>query len=124
MAIDFPRIPDSCFSLRPSSSWSWKRMDPETLAFLGRRPMAASAVPDLPEPASPTMPSTSSGAMEKEMPRTAWTTLPALEKSTWRSSTLMVESVTSGPDPVLLGVEGPLQPIPDEEHRQNENQQE
>ena len=36
--------------------------------------MVARAVTDLPEPDSPTMPSTSPGASVKSIPRTAWTT--------------------------------------------------
>ena len=71
MAIPVPRTLVSCFSFRTSSSRPWKRMDPLTVALFGRRPMVASAVTDLPDPDSPTMPSTSPGAMEKSMPRTA-----------------------------------------------------
>ncbi len=62
MAMPVPRTLVSCFSFRPRSSRPPKRMEPRTLALLGSNPMVASAVTDLPDPDSPTMPSTSPGA--------------------------------------------------------------
>ena len=64
------------------------------VALFGSRPMAARAVTDLPDPDSPTMPSTSPGAMEKSMPRTAWTVPAFVRNSTSSPSTCSAGSGT------------------------------
>ena len=87
MAMPVPRTLVSCFSLRPRISRPWKRMEPRTSALLGSSPMLASAVTDVPEPDSPTMPRTSPAASVKSTPRTAWTTPSFVGKSTSRRST-------------------------------------
>ncbi len=56
-----PRTVFSSASAAPSSSWPRKRTEPETCAVRGSSPITASDVTDLPEPDSPTMPSTSPG---------------------------------------------------------------
>ena len=57
--ICLPRMSDICRSSRPISSRPPSRTDPLTAALDGSRPMIASEVTDLPDPDSPTMPSTS-----------------------------------------------------------------
>src|SRR3954471_8029958 len=114
MAIFLPRI----FSRERGSSlsrslWPAKRADPPIRAVLGSSPMMASDVTDLPEPDSPTMPSTSPGCRPKETPRTARTTPSSLGKSTVRFSTSRIGCI-SGPDPLLLRVEGVAQAVADE----------
>src|SRR5664279_1524199 len=99
-------------------------MDPVTRAFFGNSPMVASAVTDLPEPDSPTIPRTSSGARVREIPRTARTVPSPVANSTVRSSMARTGSVMSGPDPVLLGVERLPQSVPDEEDREDQHDQE
>ena len=59
-----PRIFASAVSGAPSSSWPPNRTEPVTRADPGSRPITAIEVTDLPEPDSPTMPSTS--------PRRSW----------------------------------------------------
>src|ERR1019366_9285637 len=85
--------------------------------------MAARAGTDFPDPDSPTMPSTSWGAREKLMPRTARTVPSPVEKSTTRWSTVIVASVMSGAHPVLRRVEGLAQAVADEEDRKDEHHQ-
>src|SRR5665213_4015124 len=85
--------------------------------------MAARAVTDFPEPDSPTMPSTSRGANEKLMPRTAWTGPSPAAKSTTNCSTTRLASSISGPHPTLLGIEGLPQAVADEEDAQREDDQ-
>ena len=56
-----PRMRVSSLSVRPSSSSPRNLTEPVTRAFFGSRPITAIEVTDLPEPDSPTMPSTSPG---------------------------------------------------------------
>jgi hypothetical protein len=48
-----PRCARNCLSPRPSSSAPSKRIEPDTLADGGRRPMTARELTVLPEPDSP-----------------------------------------------------------------------
>jgi hypothetical protein len=112
MAIPVPRMVFSCFSFIVRSSRPWKRMDPRTCALLGNRPIVARAVTDLPEPDSPTMPSTSPGARERSMPRTAWTTPSFVGKSTSRRSTCRAGSATQALTRLFLGSNASRRPSP------------
>ena len=62
IAILLPRILASCLSGMPTSSCPRSRTLPFTRADSGSSPMTASDDTDLPDPDSPTMPSTSPGA--------------------------------------------------------------
>jgi len=59
-----PRRRDISLSLRPTSSSPRNRMEPDTCAELGSRPITASDDTDLPEPDSPTMPRNSPSRTE------------------------------------------------------------
>ena len=124
IAMPLPLTGISLFSLRPNSSVSLKRTEPVTRAFLGRRPMVAIAVTDLPDPDSPTMPRTSPGERSVVTPRTALTTPSFVGKSTVRFSIFRTGPGTSGPHPDLLRVECFAQAVADQEHRKDEHDKE
>src|SRR5882672_10232852 len=62
-------------------------MEPVALALRGSRPMIDSAVIDLPEPDSPTIPSTCPASTANDTPRTASTTPSSVGMRTVRSVT-------------------------------------
>ncbi len=71
----------------PSSSSPSKRTLPVTVAVFGRRPRIESAVTLLPQPDSPTIPSTCLGSSVSDIRSTAWTVPSSVSKRTERSST-------------------------------------
>src|SRR5882757_3088785 len=92
-------------------------MEPVTLAVLGSRPMIAIDDTDLPEPDSPTMPSTCRVPRVKETLRTACTVPSSVPKPTERSSTTS-SSLSSdlprptAPDPSSSGFSASTAPSP------------
>src|SRR5439155_9100080 len=87
-AICRPRSRRSARWLSWSRSRPSKRAEPErTRPARGRSPTSASAVTLFPQPDSPTMPSVSPGPMSNEIPFTACTVPPPVQKWTRRSST-------------------------------------
>ncbi len=87
MPIDAPRTRDRDRSSRPIRFRPSSRTWPRRSAVGGSRPITPSAVADLPEPDSPTMPRVRPGNRSKLTPRTA-STGPASEgKETRRSRT-------------------------------------
>src|SRR5919205_274803 len=89
IAICRPRTRRRARWLKPRRSRPSKRAVPErTRPARGRRPSSASAVTLFPQPDSPTMPSVSPGPISKEIPFTACTVPPPVQKWTRRSSTL------------------------------------
>ena len=85
---------------RPRTSSSWRSLsfvrslpsnmtEPSTILAggLGIRPMIESAVTDLPQPDSPTIPSVLPFSTWKETPSTAWTTPSRVKKWVLRSLT-------------------------------------
>ncbi len=88
IASSLPRSFDRSSSPLPMSSSPCSLIDPVSVAVSGSRPMIASDVTDLPEPDSPTMPSTSPAARSKLTPRTARTAPASEGKLTVRSWTL------------------------------------
>ena len=87
MAILRPRMLDSSVSGSPSSSCPRNRTEPLTRAAAGSRPITASEVTDLPEPDSPTIPSTSPGATGSSARARPCTRPSSLGKDTVRSLT-------------------------------------
>src|SRR5919202_3352756 len=88
IAICRPRTRRSARWLSRRRSRPSKVADPErTRPARGRRPRSASAVTLSPQPDSPTMPSVSPGPMSNEIPFTACTVPPPVQKWTRRSST-------------------------------------
>ena len=73
IAISPPRALRSTFGEAPTSSMSFTVAEPVMRADLGSRPMTARNDTDLPEPDSPTTPTTSPGATSRLTPRTACT---------------------------------------------------
>ncbi len=66
-------------------SWPWKMTSPSMMAcFDVTRPITVRKPTLLPEPDSPTTPSVSPGATEKEMPSTALTRPSSVGKCTFR----------------------------------------
>src|SRR5919202_897584 len=89
IAICRPRTRRSARWLSFRRSRPSKRAVPErTRPARGRRPSSASAVTLFPQPDSPTMPSVSPGPISNEIPFTACTVPPPVQKWTRRSSTL------------------------------------
>ena len=93
-----PRILFSARGFSPSSSWPLNRIEPLALPLAASRPMAAMKVWLLPEPLSPTTPSTSPRATLKETPRTALTIPSWVLKSIFRSSMERTGSANSTSD--------------------------
>src|ERR671934_1342399 len=88
IAICRPRTRRSARWLSRRRSRPSKVAEPErTRPARGRRPRSASAVTLFPQPDSPTMPSVSPGPMSNEIPFTACTVPPPVQKWTRRSST-------------------------------------
>jgi hypothetical protein len=87
MPTSLPRMRRSVSRSAVATSTPARRMEPETRAVAGSRPAMASEVTLLPEPDSPTMPSTSFGWTSKSMPRTAGTRRPEPVKATSRPRT-------------------------------------
>src|ERR1700758_2482203 len=119
--MPLPRTGMSRFSLRPGISVSLKRTEPDTRALFGSNPIVAIAVTDLPDPDSPTMPSTSPGASSALTPLTAWTVPSLVGKSTVRLPIVRTCSGISGPNARLLRVERLAQTVAHQEHRKDEN---
>ena len=71
MPIFAPRRAHSAASSSEVSSCPARRMEPETFAPSGSRPISASAVMDLPQPDSPINPTVSPRAIANEIPRSA-----------------------------------------------------
>src|SRR5919197_1177914 len=89
IAICRPRTRRSARCLSWRRSRPSKRAEPErTRPARGSRPRRASAVTLLPQPDSPTIPSVSPGPISNEIPLTACTVPPPVQKWTRRSSTL------------------------------------
>ena len=122
--MPLPRTGMRRFSFNPRSSEPLKRTEPLTRAFLGSRPIVAMAVTDLPEPDSPTMPSTSPGESSALSPLTAWTVPSLVGKSTNRFSTLRTGPGMSGAYACLLRVESLTQSVSDQEDRKDEDDEE
>ena len=88
MAMRRPRIACISRAFRPVSSRPSKRTEPETTRPGGStRPRIENPVTDLPDPDSPTSPSTSPGWSVKDTPSTAFTTPARVMKCVLRSST-------------------------------------
>ncbi len=81
----------------PSSSLPSSRTLPPTRAFGGKRPMAASAVTDFPEPDSPTSATVWPGAIAKSTERTAGSSPASLGNETVRSRTSSKGLLTRAP---------------------------
>ena len=92
-----PRILDISSSLLPISSSPLSLTEPETRALSSRSPMSESAVTDLPEPDSPTIPRVRPPQRSKFTSRTAWTTPASVLKETRRLRTLMTGSPVGAP---------------------------
>ena len=82
-----PRSVLSVSASAETTSVPTRRIDPVTCALSGNRPAMARHATLLPEPDSPTMPSTSPGYTSNEMPRTAGAGRPAPVNVTVRSRT-------------------------------------
>ena len=80
-----PRTWRSSLSGKLTRSRPSNQAVPLTVAFAGSRPRAARHVADLPDPDSPTIPSTRPGSTARETPRTACTAPPSFAKRTARS---------------------------------------
>ena len=80
-----PRMLRSTFAGAPISSWPLNLTEPVASPLPARRPIAAMNIWLLPEPDSPTTPTTSPLAMSKVAPLTAWTMPSGVLKRTWRS---------------------------------------
>jgi len=82
MPMDGPRSVRNSFFDIPTSSRPSKRIEPDAIrpGGSGNRPRMDSAVTLLPEPLSPTMPSTSPGATSKLTPSTAGNTPESVRK--------------------------------------------
>src|SRR5439155_18896139 len=87
MAMRRPRRLRISFSRRPRRLWPRKITSPEIRAVFGRRPRIDIEVTLLPEPDSPTIPSTSFSWTSNDTPSTAFTTPSSVGNSTWRSRT-------------------------------------
>ena len=89
MLMSRPRTWRTSFSGRASRSRSTNSIEPPTVAFLTMRvrPRMALAVTLLPQPLSPTSPTSSPGATSKLTLLTAWTVPSWDAKSTVRSVT-------------------------------------
>ena len=89
IAISWPRTSSSCFSLSVVRSRPSNMIEPATIfaGGFGIRPMIESAVTDLPQPDSPTIPSVLPCSTAKLTPSTARTTPSRVKKCVWRSST-------------------------------------
>ncbi len=86
MAIPEPRTLRNSEGASPSSSLPLKRTEPVTREVPGSRPRVASMVTVLPEPDSPTTPSTWPGSTDRLTPRTAETSPSAVGNVTSRSA--------------------------------------
>ena len=73
MAIFAPRYLRASLASSPMSSVPRNVADPEIWAVLCSSPITASIVTDLPDPDSPTTPSTSPAWTTRSFPRTAYT---------------------------------------------------
>src|SRR5579875_3459056 len=105
MAIRLPRMDRIRSSPRATRFWPSKRATPRTVALGSRMsPMMLYIDTLLPEPDSPTMPSTSPTPTDSESPSTARTMPARVRNSTWRSSTARSASPTADPR-VEAGVE-------------------
>ena len=82
MPTSRPRICRKASAPRVVTSTPLSWMEPCTWAVAGNRPLMASEVTLLPDPDSPTMPSTSLASTSKSMPRTAGTGRPEPTKVT------------------------------------------
>src|SRR5438552_2608421 len=87
MAMRRPRSRRISFSRRPRRLWPRKITSPEIRAVFGRRPRIDIDVTLLPEPDSPTIPSTSFSWTSNDTPSTAFTTPSSVGNSTCRSRT-------------------------------------
>ena len=89
IAISWPRTSSSSRSLSFVRSRPSKTTSPETIfaGGFGMRPMIESAVTDLPQPDSPTIPSVLPLSTSNEMPSTALTTPSRVKKCVRRSRT-------------------------------------
>ncbi len=139
IAMRRPRMDARSVSRRPISSVPRNRMEPATRACGGNSPMVASADTDLPDPDSPTIPSTSPVATSKLTPRTAATRPASLGNDTSRSRTCRTASSavvaatgvaastsspsTTGPAPGRAGVERVPQTVAEEVHGEDGDDQ-
>jgi hypothetical protein len=81
IAISFPRNRRISFSCRPTSSRPFSFIEPSTMRPGGStRPMMEKPVTVLPEPDSPTRPSTSPRETSKDTPSTDFTTPARVKK--------------------------------------------
>src|SRR5437764_5420344 len=87
MAMRRPRRLRISFSRRPRRLWPRKITSPEIRAVFGRRPSIDIEDTLLPEPDSPTIPSTSFSCTSNDTPSTAFTTPSSIGNYTWRSRT-------------------------------------
>src|SRR5690625_7459150 len=98
-----PRCLLISLSDRPSRDSPARVTSPPTWAFSDSRPMTAIEVTDLPDPDSPTVPSTCPGYRSKLTPRTACTVPASVGERPLRDRTL---STGFAVRPVPVGVRG------------------
>src|SRR6266516_633770 len=108
IAISRPRISRISYSLIRVRSWPLNMTFPPTIRPGRCRRMMLSAVTDLPQPDSPTMPSVSPALSSNETPSTALTMPSLVEKTVCRSRTSSSGCVTAG-----LGLQSRVESIPD-----------
>src|SRR5215813_1565741 len=112
MDIAEPRTTSRSLALRFSSSFPWKRTLPEARPLAASRPMMASRIWLLPEPDSPTMPTTSPRRRSKPTPSTAVTHPCGSLKRIARSRTARIGAAVVGTGrSALVRVEGIAQPV-------------
>ena len=88
IAMRWPRKPRSVSRSSPTSSWPASLTEPATIRPGGSiRPRIESPVTLLPEPDSPTSPTTSPAATSNDTPSTAFTTPARVKKWVARSRT-------------------------------------
>src|SRR5688500_4932743 len=128
IAIWLPRYLRISCAGKPKSSSPRNLTEPVMRAERGSRPITAIIVTLLPEPDSPTTPSTLPASMVRSTPRTAFTSPSCVGKVTvrsWisRSACRDVGFTASLPHAVLLRVEGVTQAVADEVHAEADEQQ-